>query len=86
MLYALSKTSGVTRWQASLPGELSGRPAVADEAVLVRTDGELRCFDPSDGSRRWTRTAEDIGSGVALVDDLVYTTHDGTVRALRGRD
>lgn len=84
VLYALAQTSGKTRWRTGLPGELVGRPAVADEAVLVQTDGELHCFDPADGSRRWARTADDLGSRLALVDDLVYTSDEGTVRALRG--
>ena len=84
VLYGLSKDGGATRFQTSLPGELSGRPTVAEETVLVRSDGELHCFDPKDGSRRWVRAADEIGSRLVLVDDLVYTTHDGTVRALRG--
>ncbi|WP_372912375.1 PQQ-binding-like beta-propeller repeat protein [Salinigranum sp.] len=67
-----------------LPGDLAGRPVVARETVLVQAGGELHCFDPEDGSRRWSRAAADLGPRVAVADDLVYTTHDGTVRALRG--
>jgi outer membrane protein assembly factor BamB len=83
-LYALSLADGTTEWQVPLPGDLAGRPVVARETVLVQADGELHCLDPEDGSRRWTRAADDVGPRVAVVDDLVYTTHGGTVRALRG--
>jgi outer membrane protein assembly factor BamB len=83
-LYALSLIDGTAEWQVPLPGDLAGRPVVARETVLVQAGGELHCFDPEDGSRRWSRAADDLGPRVAVVDDLVYTVHGGTVRALRG--
>lgn len=84
-LYACSLTDGETEWRTSLPGAPVGRPTVAGESVLVRTEDELRCVDPDDGAERWTRTADGIGSRVVLADDLVYTTDGDEVRAFRAQ-
>lgn len=58
---------------------------VAGETVLVRSLDTPRCVDPSDGSERWSMSVDGIGSQVALADGFVYTTDDGTVRALRAQ-
>lgn len=47
------------------------------------TEDAVRCFDPADGSERWRHPPERIGLGIALVDDMLYTTADGTVRSYR---
>lgn len=81
-LYALSVTDGTLDWSTNLAGAAS-RPVVADETVLVQTRDRLRCFDPADGTERWARPNLDVGERVIVASDLVYTTHDDTVRAFR---
>lgn len=75
---ALSTSDGRVAWTANPP--VSGRPVVAGESVFVPTDNSVRCFDAADGSRRWTLSG---AKEIAVVDDLLYATFDGAVRALR---
>jgi len=83
-LYALGLTDGSRAWSVTdIDAENAGRPVVTDEAVLVPTAGVLHCFDPADGTQRWTVPGDDIGETVVAVDDLVYTTDGETVRAFR---
>ena len=81
-LYALSVTDGTVEWSTELTSEHVNRPVVAGESVLVDADDKLHCFDPADGTERWTRPSDDIGEHI-ITDDLAYTTHDDTVRAFR---
>lgn len=83
-LYALGLTDGSRAWSATdIDVTIDGRPAVTDEAVLLPTADALHCFDPADGSRRWAVPGHDVGERVVAVDDIVYTTTWGTVRAFR---
>jgi outer membrane protein assembly factor BamB len=82
-LYALSRTDGTIEWTVEMdPGSVE-RPVVANECVLVRGDGRLRCFDPADGSERWSRPGDDVGTRFLVADDLLYTTRDDVVLAFR---
>ncbi|MFC7194355.1 PQQ-binding-like beta-propeller repeat protein [Halosimplex aquaticum] len=82
VLRALSAADGSERWTHSIDAP-AGRPVVAEETVLVRTEETLFCLDPSDGSERWTRPADRVGTTPVVADDLVYTSADGTLRAFR---
>jgi outer membrane protein assembly factor BamB len=82
-LYALSLADGTTAWRVEAEWDLVGRPAVATEAVVVPTEEAVRCFDPTDGSERWRHPSGTIGPEVVLVDDLLYTTVEGTLGAFR---
>ncbi|PSP74871.1 hypothetical protein BRC81_16980 [Halobacteriales archaeon QS_1_68_20] len=82
-LLALSVADGEEVWSAELPERPAARPVVADEAVLVLTGERLHCFDPSGGRERWHRPADGGDPGFVVVDDVVYATADGTVRASR---
>lgn len=83
VFYALSVTDGRTDWEIEGVARLSTRPVVAGDAVLVLTEEQFRCFDPTDGSERWSRPADVVGPQFVVADDLVYTTAGSTVRALR---
>jgi outer membrane protein assembly factor BamB len=82
-LFALTQQSGKTAWSTDAVGASATRPIVGTETVLVATDETLYCFDPSDGTERWTRPIDDVGREFVVVDDLVYATRDGSVRAFR---
>ncbi|MFT4889907.1 MAG: outer membrane protein assembly factor BamB [Halobacteriales archaeon] len=82
-IVALERSDGATAWRTDDVTMGVSRPVVATRTVLVRTDGALHCFDPADGSERWRRPSEGIGDGVVVVDDLLFATHDDTVRAFR---
>ncbi|MFB6080711.1 MAG: PQQ-binding-like beta-propeller repeat protein [Haloferacaceae archaeon] len=82
-LYALSAADGAVEWTVDVTTERVGRPVVAGESVLVRTDDALRAFDPADGAERWALSGDAFGERIVVADDLVYTTADGTVRAFR---
>jgi outer membrane protein assembly factor BamB len=82
-LYALSLSDGTTAWRVEAEWDLVGRPAVATDSVVVPTEEAVRCFDPVDGSERWRHPSGAVGPGVVLVDDLLYTTADGTLGAFR---
>ena len=82
-LYALSLADGTTAWRVETEWDLVDRPAVATDAVVVPTEDAVRCFDPTDGSEQWCHPSQGSGPGVALVDDMLYTTTDGVLRALR---
>ncbi|MFQ3294311.1 MAG: outer membrane protein assembly factor BamB [Halobacteriales archaeon] len=82
-LFALSRETGAVAWTAETLAAPAGRPVVAGETILVRTDEALHCFDPADGSERWQRSNEGIGEGFLVADDLVYAAEGETVRALR---
>ena len=84
-LYALSRADGETDWQIPLPAAHIGRPVITEETVLARGLDTLWCFDPADGSERWSVRADGIGRQIALAGELLYTTDDGTVRALRAQ-
>lgn len=51
-LYAFERDSGEPRW-CQFYGYGLSRPAVADDAVLVGTEGVLEARDPDDGSSIW---------------------------------
>ncbi|MDS0260182.1 PQQ-binding-like beta-propeller repeat protein [Haloarcula sp. S1CR25-12] len=83
-LYALGLADGLRAWSTTdLDAATAGRPVVTDGAVLVPTADTLHCFDPADGTQRWTVPGDDIGETVVAVDDLIYTTDGETVRAFR---
>lgn len=81
-LFALSRESGSTVWEQSLEG-FPGRPVVTSEGVYTRTDARFRCFDPADGTERFSQPSESVGEQFVVVDDLVVTIQDSVVRALR---
>lgn len=82
-LYALATETGDQVWRDPSVGELLGPPVVAGGVVLLRTTDDLRGVDPATGSELWRYLAEGVGTRPAVVDDVVFTTHDGTARALR---
>lgn len=82
-LFALSRSDGRVEWKVDVEGAVVGRPTVASETVLLPTENGLRCYDPADGAERWA-TGRDVRDP-AVVDDLLYTTADGVVRAFRPR-
>jgi len=81
-LTALSTTDGTVEWQADVPSTVTGRPAVASEAVVVPTAEGLRSFDPAEGSEQWATDAT-AGSELLVADDIVYTTAETSVVAYR---
>jgi len=86
---ALAAGNGSLRWHAERTAAVPEGFVATSHGVYALTDDEeptvvaLSCFDPADGTRRWTVPADGIGESVAVVDDLAYTTDDETVRALR---
>lgn len=82
-LYALSRRDGTVEWMTDAVTAVLGRPVVAAGCVLVRGRDALYCFDPADGTERWSRPGDDIGTGLVVADDLVFTTRGDTVRAFR---
>lgn len=82
-LYALSKSDGSIDWTTDAVTAVVGRPVVARECVLVRSEGALHCFDPADGTERWSQPADGIGERFVVADDMVFTSRDGTLRAFR---
>ena len=50
--------------------------------AFVGVGTRVVALDPS-GEERWRYAETELGSAVALVDDLLVTTHDRTVTALR---
>lgn len=82
-LYALSRTDGTVEWTRDAVTEVVGRPVVAGESVLVRSDDMLYCFDSTDGTERWSRSSDGLGKRFIVADDLVYTTQDATLRGFR---
>lgn len=81
-LYALSRTDGTVEWTTDVVTAVLGRPVVTDGCVLVRDQDALHCFDPVDGTERWSRPGDGIDRFV-VADDLVFTTGDGAIRAFR---
>ena len=82
-LFALSLSDGSEVWHAEMEARPVGRPVVTSETVLVATDERLHCFTPGEGNERWRRPADDVGERIVVADDLLFTTVDDTVRALR---
>jgi hypothetical protein len=82
-LFGLSTTGGVAEWETSGLSGWTQPPVVTRETVLVDTGDTLRAFAPDDGSEQWSRPADPIGDRFVVVDDLVVTTDDRTVRVLR---
>ncbi|MBX0286712.1 PQQ-binding-like beta-propeller repeat protein [Halomicroarcula sp. F28] len=83
-LYALGLTDGSRAWSTTdIDAATAGRPVVTDAAVIVPTADTLHCFDPADGTQRWTVPGDDIDETVIVVEDLVYATDGETVRAFR---
>jgi outer membrane protein assembly factor BamB len=82
-LYALADADGSVQWDTDAVTSFRGRPVVADGCVLVRADDGLHCFDPDDGSERWTLAADAVGTDLAVADDLVFATGADAVQAFR---
>ncbi|GAB7013543.1 hypothetical protein JCM18549_18140 [Halolamina salina] len=82
-LYALSTSDGSEAWDVSVTP--TARPVVADEAVLVHGEDALHCFDPTDGTERWSRPNDEIGTTMAVADDLLFASDRETLRAFRPR-
>ena len=94
-LIALDATSGRERWQSD------GRwipLAATEDMVLVQSDARkpndsrLAAFDPETGVRRWTtdepletRRFRELRDGVAVADDTVFITDDGSLLAVDAR-
>lgn len=77
---AMDAADGTVAWTANPDSPVTGRPVAAASVVIVPTADGLRAFAPSDGAPLWSL---DAGETVAVVDDLLYATDDGTVRAYR---
>ena len=82
-LYALARADGSVAWSVGMEPSTVRRPVVADGVVLVQAGRDLRAFDPGSGADLWTQSTDETGERVVVVDDLAFTTGDGTVRALR---
>ena len=82
-LVALERNDGSTAWRTDDVTATVSRPVVAAEAVIVRTDEALHCFDPGDGTGLWRRSSDGVGEGFVVADDLLYATDGETVRAFR---
>lgn len=82
-LWALSRSDGSVAWTVDVAGVATGRPVVADEAVLVPTDGGIEAFASDDGADLWSWDGVDLDGRLLVADDLVYAATDGTLRALR---
>ncbi|AUX08107.1 WD40/PQQ-like beta propeller repeat containing protein [Halalkaliarchaeum desulfuricum] len=83
-LYAYALIDGSRAWHADVNAR--GPVVATDDALFVPTAGRdrgLTRLDPDDGNEQWSRSAPDVGERFALVDDLLYTTSDGLVRAFR---
>jgi len=94
-LIALDVTSGRERWQSD------GRwipLAATEDVVLVQSDARkpndsrLAAFDPETGARRWTtdepletRRFRELRDGVAVADDTVFITDEGSLLAVDAR-
>jgi outer membrane protein assembly factor BamB len=81
--HAFSLADGSESWHIEGNAKLTARPVVTTENVYVRTADGLRCFATADGTERWSLPDTDIGTHCIVVDDLLYTTDDKTVRAFR---
>ena len=76
-VYAVSTTTGTTKWTASLPGEVSSELAVSDGRVFVAAAGELFALGTSSGAVAWhTTIGEVFGGGAAVRGDTVYVAAD----------
>ena len=82
-LYALSTSDGSEAWDVSVTP--TARPVVADEAVLLHGEDALHCFDPADGTERWSRPNDEIGTKTAVADDMLFASDRETLRAFRPR-
>ncbi|WP_053947587.1 outer membrane protein assembly factor BamB family protein [Halolamina sediminis] len=82
-LYALSTTDGSEAWDVSVTP--TARPVVASESVLLHGEDALHCFDPTDGTERWSRPNDGIGTTMAVADDLLFAADGETLRAFRPR-
>jgi outer membrane protein assembly factor BamB len=52
---ALGAADGATRWRVKVNGEVLSAPAIAPQAVVVRTvDGKLHGLSPADGHELWS--------------------------------
>ena len=75
-------TDGTELWRHELD-TVVGMPTIAEDIVLYRDSDTLYGVDPADGTERWTHSAADMGSEIAIVDDILYTVDGGTVLSYR---
>ena len=91
--YALDAETGVIEWSQAIAGTGSSlhSPIVENGVVYVddttwdSTDANLYALNATDGSIIWSTPANvdgDIGSSPALVNDTLFFTADGAVRAV----
>ncbi|MFB6176125.1 MAG: PQQ-binding-like beta-propeller repeat protein [Halobaculum sp.] len=80
---ALSRSDGSRAWRKKPESEITGRPVVADEALLVPTKAGHVCLDPTDGTELWTADLGPRRDGVIVVDDVVYAVEGSELRAFR---
>lgn len=80
---ALSRSNGTESWRTQPSSEITGRPVVADETVLVPTEAGHVCLDPTDGTELWTADLGPRGDGVIVADDVLYATDGSELRAFR---
>jgi len=85
-LYALSTKDGSTEWKTNLNAASEtyiSRPVVTDDTVYVSTEHEFWCFEVETGEKRWSSSKTSLGYKTIAIDDLLYSTTDGNIHALR---
>jgi len=81
-LYGLDIESGEIAWNVSRDSEAM-RLIAANGIVLVLESNGLSCFNSNTGAEIWRKASNNIGYRFIVSDDLIYTTQESTLRALR---
>jgi len=87
-LYALALDGGDVEWSTEIGDPREA--VVTDDGVFVSAHGRVHGFDRADGRKRWSRSAEEVYSTLAVVDGtVVYADQseaDGVYSELLGLD
>jgi outer membrane protein assembly factor BamB len=88
-LVAADLGTGTVRWRHEAASSVFGIGPVADDGVVVVTDGRnvVTAIDARDGSDLWTyRMATEPGGNPAVADGVVHVIERGRPKDLRRRD
>jgi outer membrane protein assembly factor BamB len=84
---ALDESTGVTRWEVQLGGQVRGTPVLVGDLLIAGTsDGTVAALATKDGGKVWSHTVGPVIASLLVVDRAVVVVDgDGTLTAFDSR-
>jgi len=79
LVYALSALTGDILWKVNTGSRIDSSPAISGSSVITVAGKYVRCYNLSDGKRKWSSVVGDMCYGTPIVNNkYVYATCEDT--------